>query len=268
MSLAAFALRLSAIQALRGATYAGERVFDSTIDPIDFLAQQERQPFIVVSTEDEEADIEGRDLLYPSRKIALLIEFGLASKVDAGDIDIPHTDAGLEASLNIMHRQIMRALTIGGAWADLFREFSPRIEKLVSRRMADAPKQGARFALRQVVLTCDTLADPDYGAAPEAGTAWARLLSAMDGDPELADFATVLRDAIIGDPLPSWRRRQAALGISEAGLAAIGLAPVFEHAAEDQEPAAATEATLDGMGVETTISDGSTEEFEAWRNPA
>ena len=245
MSLAAFALRTATVMSLKGSTFADDRVYEAAIDPINFLVQEQRQPFIIVSTEDEEADVEGRDLNLPARKLALLIEIGLATRVETGAIEIPHTDAGLEAALNLMHRQVMRVfLASEGAWPDVLKDLTVRIDKIVSRRMADAPEKGAKYAARQIVLSVDTLAEPDFGVEPDPDNAWGRLLAAMETDPDLSGFAPLVREQIVGETLTPWRLVEAQLGLTRSGVAAIGLAPLVT---EDDDVVPVTEILVDAV---------------------
>ena len=63
MSIIALAIRMAATRALEteGATLAGARVFDSAITPLDEMVSAEPKPMIVVSTEDDSAEVGGAD---------------------------------------------------------------------------------------------------------------------------------------------------------------------------------------------------------------
>ncbi len=126
MSLIPLALRIITVRALQNSTLAGACVFDSAIDPIDQRIKQEAQPVILVYTDDDKQTVAGRDLLNASRELQLTLEFAAATAVsvkvkvekengEEGEeelvsYEIPHTDAGLEATLNLIRRQTFRVL--------------------------------------------------------------------------------------------------------------------------------------------------------------
>ena len=95
MSLARLAMRIAAARALRGATLAETRVYDSAIAPIDQTIAEERQPILIVITDDHEMEVTGRDLFHGSVSCDLVIEAAIAARVEfAGEesvVTIPHT---------------------------------------------------------------------------------------------------------------------------------------------------------------------------------
>ena len=128
-SIASMALRLAARRLLEGNTMAGEAVYDSAIAPIDHMVEDgDTAPFIVISSEDEVATIQQREILSGERSIDLVIEIAIAAKVTGtgkpdqeGDpepeIVIPATDAGLEISLTLISRQVLhRLFETRGGW--------------------------------------------------------------------------------------------------------------------------------------------------------
>ena len=63
------ALRLMTVMALRGATDAGNRVWDSRIGEVDALAREEgANPFILVYADDEDGNGAGASLRKPDRR--------------------------------------------------------------------------------------------------------------------------------------------------------------------------------------------------------
>ena len=171
MSLIRLAIRMAAVRALSGVTLAEDRVFDSAIEPIENFAKDENpRPVIVVTTDDDEADITGRDLMgAETRRLDLVIEFIIAGSTTAGEITVPHTDAGMEVILDVLQRQIYRALLSGETpWAEDFKRMAPRFLRVLSRRGASA-EDGVRFAARQLTLTVDTIHDPEPGVAMADG---------------------------------------------------------------------------------------------------
>ncbi|UYO50331.1 hypothetical protein KQX64_07085 [Rhodopseudomonas palustris] len=242
MSLINLAVRLSAVKALKGATLAGSRVFDSQIDALDDRITKDKAPAIVVYIDEDEGSPVGCDLVNADRSLSLVIEISVASKIIVGDVTevvIPYTDPGLEASLNIIGWQVMRSLQASDSeWAKLWRLFVTQILGFSSYRGASAEK-GVRWAARQIVLKCETLSEPAYGLAPAAGEAWGQFLAALsaDADPGLASLSGLLRQVIAEPELPDWRSAAAVLGVNADIAAGIGIAPADPTMPEAAPPA-------------------------------
>jgi hypothetical protein len=238
MSLARLAMRIAAARALSGATLAETRVHDSAVAPIDQTIAEERQPILIVTTDDHEMDVTGRDLFHGNAACDLVIEAAIAARVEVvGEesiITIPHTDEGMELALDLMEHQVMAALTRERSdWSRVWMKLVPRISRRLSRRGASVEK-GVRFAARQIVLTCDLIEAPGDGASVAVGTAWADLLGLMETDADLAPIATMLRSEIEGTPLADWRRAANMLGIHRETVNAMGLGPVLDLSEDPQ----------------------------------
>ncbi|WP_449255185.1 hypothetical protein [Bosea sp. (in: a-proteobacteria)] len=226
MSLTAFAIRTCLWRALYGRTYAETRVHDSDVQPIAEMLSADPLPFLIVSTDDDIAEVEGHRFSEAGRKLDVVIEIVVAAVHNVGgegDPDykliIPATDDGFETTVNFIGRQAMRVMQADDSvWADLFRSFTPGAKRMVSKRGAETKP---RYAARQIVVTCDTLCEPAFGEEP--ADEWARLIAAMQDDTILAPYAPVLAAEIRGEVLPDWKRLQAALGATRAGVSALGL---------------------------------------------
>lgn len=212
-SMIALAARVAAVRALRGATAVSDnRILDSAMLPIDQMATQEPQPFIVVSTEDETSQPDGRDINNGTRTLDLVIELGLAQGVEielppaegggtAVAVSVPNTDAGLELSMAIIGRQIFNCLfgRGGGIWGHAFRELAGNVQRLQSRRGVPT-KDGQRFAARQWIFTLQPIAEPAVGQVLE-GTPLALFFAAAEADEDFnASVASAIRAAIEGVP--------------------------------------------------------------------
>jgi len=229
MSLVPLALRIITVKALRGETYALGRVLDSSLDAIDMTVTKDKSPVIVVSSDDEEyANETGKLALNAAeRSVDIVIESAVASMVEAPDgtqqLTIPHTDAGMEAVLGIMGRQILRALlTPATPWSDLWRRVVVGVPKVMIRRGA-AAEQGVRFAARQMVICCRTLHEPPFGEPIGQGMFWDDLLSLMAADDDLADLAKIIRGEIEGPALAFYDAAAAMLGISRGAAGKLGI---------------------------------------------
>ena len=257
MSLSVMAVRLAAYKALQGRTLAGGRVFDSRVDPLDFKSDDDRAPLIVVSVDEDRGTVTGRDLAAADREIELIIEIAIAARVrrtiGAGNteetIEVPETDAGLEASVGIVGYQVVRALQADpGPWAEVFRALVPRIHTFTARRGADV-KNGVRYAARQIVLRCDCLAEPAFGAALDQDLAWGRFVALAKADASLGRLGKLIEAEIEGAPLTDWEQAQAALGLTGDEAAGIGIAPFRDHAESGDEMGTLDEIVLDPLGL-------------------
>ncbi|WP_276200578.1 hypothetical protein [Chelatococcus sp. XZ-Ab1] len=248
MSLTSLAIRLATIRALKGRTLAGDNVFDSTIKALDALAPEATTPFIIVTTDDDQFAIEGRDLLAGDHRLELVIEIATAKKLAVEDgpdvLTIPASDAGLEASLNILGWQIARALAAdGGEWSDLWRSIVVKVHSIASRRGADETN-GVRYAARQFIYTVDHIAEPLPGTAPHEGDAWARIIAALKADPEFGSIGRIVEAEIVSNELQPWERVRAALGLADDEATWISDRPF-----EDGAPLAALDLT-DGFTID------------------
>lgn len=227
MSLVAYAIRTCLWRALLGRTLAGDRVHDSAVTELSELLDSDPRPFIIVSTDDDEGEVSGNDYLtIGERKLDVVIEIAVGSIENVGTAAEPNyairlasSDDGFETTVDFLGRQVLRVLQAGeGVFADLFRAFTPGRKRIMRRRGAGT---NPRFAARQIVLTCDPLHEPAFGEAPEAE--WADLVAAMRADPVLTIQADLLAAEIVGDALPEWEQLRARLGVTRAGLRAVGL---------------------------------------------
>jgi hypothetical protein len=266
MSLASLALRVCACQALKGGTLAGDNVFDSAIDTLDELIGSDPAPVLIVSIDEGKGEGPERDWLSGESSVTLLFETAIASVASVaatnGDgeetvVNMSATSEGLEASLDILWRQICRALLVPagrGSWQDLFQRFAMRWRSINRKRGGGA--EGIRFAARYYLVEIEPLSEPDFGGAP-AGP-WADLIAAMRNVPDLVDLAdTLAREIAAPEDLTAWQQAQARLGVSDEGMrAGTGLAPFAatdtDEAAVGDAAAELTEVVIDPNGVSST----------------
>ena len=241
MSLTTFALRFAAVRALRGNTLASDRVFDSDIIPLDQLATAQKAPFISVYTDIERTiKMTGRDILGAEREIELSFEVAVSAQVDVtvtddtggvtteSQISVPQTDAALEAQLNIIGRQITRALLDpASAWAEVWRKMIVRIVKIDEKRGAMS-QNGIRFAARQFIFSCAVIAEPSFTPPTYV---WDDLIKLMADDPDTENLALILASEIKTPNISEWQASQVDLGLTYEGWLGLqgtygGLAPV------------------------------------------
>ena len=262
MSLSIAALRLATVKSLDGKTSAGDRVFDSVVDPLDLLGKA-AAPTIVVLTDTGNSKIEGRDLLGAASEVDLVIEFFVASAtrvtvpVEDGAsgetethevIVYPATDAGFE---NLLRRLAWEVATIlSGSkdpWPELWRRAAVTVKSADWDRGGDA-KAGARFNFLRVTYRVEPIADPIRGEELIEGYFWKEFLDTADADDELSDLAKDWRALITTPDLPAWRVAASALGLTAAELRGVGLAPFAGHVTGVAESARLVSITLDPVG--------------------
>lgn len=253
MSLIRFAVRQCAARAIAGATLAEGRVFMSVIDPISAKLSEERAPVITVNTDDHKQAADGRDMTGGEAHLDLVFEAAIAARVETTGTDgtgaevavtIIEADAGLDLTLDLIEHQILRALLAPSPWADLFRRFVLVMHERVSRRGADA--SGTRWAARQLVIRCDTLAEPVGAEDIAPGSVWGDLLALMEADAALASIAPLIRATLAGDAR-DWVRGAAMLGISADVAEEVGFAPIAF--AENGDPVEIDEVILTEGGA-------------------
>lgn len=269
MSLTRLVMRLAAARALRDRTLAGARVFDSAVDPIDQTIAENRQPLLVLTTDEHEADITGRDLAGDAQRCDLVIELAIAARVEVPARDgqggqitiaIPHTDEGMELTLDMMEHQVITALTRDdSAWARAWMKLVPGVSRRLSRRGASS-ENGVRFAARQLVLTCDMVDTPASGADIPPGTAWGEVLVLMETDQTLAPIAAMLREQIEGEYVPDWARTAQILGVPLKVIDQLGVLPTLD---DQGDPVPLDSVIFDEEGDRVTVIDASMTVSEA-----
>lgn len=269
MSLTRLVMRLAAARALRDRTLAGARVFDSAVDPIDQTIAENRQPLLVLTTDEHEADVTGRDLAGDAQRCDLVIELAIAARVEVPARDgqggqitiaIPHTDEGMELTLDMMEHQVLTALTRDdNSWTRAWLKLVPRVTRRLSRRGASS-ENGVRFAARQLVLTCDLVDTPAVGEDIPAGTAWGEVLALMEADQTLAPIAAMLREQIEGETVPDWARNAQMLGVPLEVMDQLGVLPTLD---DQGVPMALDAVIFDEEGDRVTVIDASMTAIEA-----
>jgi hypothetical protein len=233
MSLARMALRISTVIALRDATMAQERVRDSALSQLDAEAVDDLAPVITVSTEATE-----RKRGAQMQQTSLVLELALTAKLrtdaetdqetDQIVIGFAETDGELDLMLDLFERETLDALARpDSAAADLFRALcggeavnSPGSDYSSIRCVGAA---GQRLAVRQILLTADTLLDPVRGEPCD----WLeRFLDLIEGDPEYGAIHPLLSAFLAGSGLGAAFREQARLFLDAAGAKALGLSPL------------------------------------------
>ena len=234
MSLTALAVRFATIRALKGRTFAEDRVFDSKINPVNLVARSESKPVIIVTTDDDNIDITGKDLRAGNHKLELVIEIAVTQKIEVkvgnGNktevITISASDAGLEATVGLIGWQIAKALSAdGGEWGNIWRTLVTNVHSISSRRGADE-ENGVRYAARQYIYSLDHIDEPAPGETPCEGCAWGKVLAAMKADADYAGIAKLIEAEISGGDYLPWEIARGHLGIANDVAEIIGTKPI------------------------------------------
>lgn len=266
MSLIRPVLRMCAVAALRDRTWAESRVFDSDNTPLIDALQQDTKPYITVFTDaDTRTDIDGKDIYTSMRRIALVLEIGLASAttVANGDkiLNIPQTDQAMEALIDFIETQALSAI-IGdpfSKWGEIVRRMVNHIERIPSIRGGSSTQTTTRWAARQLTLICQTVADPAPGTVlPQHHPIRDFITLAKSTEQaglHMAEAANLIEAMLNESPAPDWRQAQAWMGMTEAAIRATGIAPLLE-----------TDETAP-VYVEETVQEDETLEFPLNYNP-
>ncbi|NTG74483.1 hypothetical protein G6M02_14245 [Agrobacterium rhizogenes] len=219
MSIVRVALRISAVEALKGRTLVDCNVLDSQIGALDVAANgslhtpQER-PFISVYTDDSKVT-NGLELrsFAKSGLVDIVFEAGIATPHVVTDTDtdesviyegVPATDANFEFHLDLTMRQIADALADPeNEWAAIFNGFV-RSFAHSQRSRASGDTNGVRLAAHQLKLTVDAIADPVRGVGLNEDSPLALFFAKCETDllsrmPDMARKIALMRAQISGD---------------------------------------------------------------------
>jgi hypothetical protein len=237
------------------------RVYDSDNTPLlDALKEISSGPYIVVFTDDDTAsNISGHDISMADRAISIVLEVGIASRVELPGADgsppqpaleLPATDEAMEIVIDIVEMQAKRALwqDTTNAWGDLLKEIVLGIRRVPSMRGAQADK-GTRYAARQTTFIAENvIADPIPGMTLEAYHPVTKFLALARSDVNaaIATAADIIERALLTDPTANWRQAQSWLGLTEQAARAMGIAPLVQ-VVPDEEGAMLTD---DDQGVQ------------------
>lgn len=233
MSLAMMALRIAAVQALKGATLVGGNVLDSEIAALDLTANgalktDQEKPFIAIYTEGANVGDTRLTGLRSNGAIEVVFNFGIAASMTVSDPEnglavvegYPGTDANFEMLLDAISCQICRALVDPeNAWAQVWTDLVQEVVAKVQRRNSTSDR--VRMAAGQVVLTVNALADPLDDRVLQGDGPWKRLvdLAATDGLPQ----AALLSDLIGAQNVDLYDRYESLLGLSGRDAASLKL---------------------------------------------
>lgn len=268
MSLTRIALRIAAVEALKGKTLVGNNVLDTPNGALDIqadgtLRSDKDKPFISVYTDQGKVErVTGRSLT-ENGMCDIIFEMGvslamLETDEDTGattmvGINIPASDRNQEFFLDIVQRQICDALTDpSNEWADLYRSLHYGIAKIefAGARNAD---DGQRLAGHQMRLTVELADDPIAGEPLELSTPFMKFLTALEASEAYVRQAATLRTFVSGS-IDDRQRLQRRHGLTAAELDTLGHeAPVLAEGGAVAEMTA-VDIEIDGLSPITVTA--------------
>jgi len=234
MSVVRMLTRMCAVAALRGQTWADDRVFDSDNTPLSqkLTAGGEAKPYIVVYTDvDNRSAIDGTDLLNADRELALVLEIGVASKIEGqtGEavIKTPLTDEGMEIALDMVENQVISLLFADpqNPWGEILKHLVMRVIRITGQRGA-AAERDRRWAARQLSIVCEVISDLPPGVPVPAGHPIREFIRVSKSNPGMEHAGEICVALTSQDIAPKWEQVQAALGVRRHALRGMGLAPL------------------------------------------
>lgn len=219
MSIVRIAIRIAAIEALRGRTLFGDNVLDSEIGTLQVdadgnLRTEEDAPFISVYTDaatTRDIDIDLRSFSV-NGATEILFEAGITAAMTQTDPDtdasvligigVPATDRSFEFSLDMVARQIGDILVDeDNEWSEIFRLFIQRFIRIDHARTGGT-NDGLRLAGRQLKLTALLMNDPVAGEVLKPTSVMARFFAKAEEltNPELVSYIAAMKSQINPDP--------------------------------------------------------------------
>jgi len=234
MSVVRMLMRMCAVAALRGETWADDRVFDSDNTPLSqaLTLNAAAKPYIVVYTDvDNRLNLEGTDVLNVDRELALVLEIGVASKIEGptgeATIKTPLTDEGMEIALDMIESQVIGALFADprSPWGEILKHIVMRVTRVSGQRGASAERD-RRWAARQLTFVCDVIADLPPGVPVPAGHPIREFIRVAKLNPGMEHAGEICAALTSQEIAPKWEQVQAWLGVRRHVLRGMGLAPL------------------------------------------
>lgn len=269
MSLTRIALRIAAVEALKGRTLVGANVLDSPNGALDVQADgtlrtAEDRPFVAIYTDQGRSEnISGRSLT-ENGACDIIFEMGISSAMlelnkETGEtamvgIAIPASDQASEFFLDVVQRQIRDALVDpANPWAEIYRGLHYRVLK-IEFAGARNTEDGQKLAGHQMRLTVELADDPVRGEAMDPGAPLLKFLDALEasGDEVYETQAATMRSLLSGSA-EDWEQLQWRQGMTAAELLALGHGPLASDVDRSTPPLES--ATIDVENFNTVTVD-------------
>lgn len=218
MSLVRIALRICAVQALKGRTLVGTNVLDSEIGALETapdgtLRTDKEKQFISVYADDSKqlTGLETRSFA-TNGQIEMVFEAGVATPHLTKDAEtdetvimngLPATDANFEFYLDLTMRQIADGLSDpDNEWAAIFNSLIIRFDKCQRSRIS-GDTNGVRLAAHQMKITVDAVAEPVAGQPLNLASPMAKFFAKCESDlisrePDMAEKIALMKAQLAG----------------------------------------------------------------------
>ncbi len=239
MSLIMSALSVCLVKALKGKSFAEDRVLESDPDALvetlnGALEIKQPGPFVNVFVQGAKATVGGQSLLRENGDVEIIFEMGVNAQMTISDpetgegrltmVDLVPSTANMDRLLGLMWSQITNAIEDqSNEWADLVRSLVVGLDAGEIVRMGVVSTAGQRLAARQIKLTVRALSEPQADNWDEQGAPFGRYVAAVEqsGDNVLAgQIRTILGN---GDLI--WSDYAGQQGWGPDQLSAVGLGP-------------------------------------------
>ncbi|QPC87140.1 hypothetical protein GA830_10585 [Mesorhizobium sp. NBSH29] len=173
-------VRLAAVSALNNfmqapyPTLAGDKIFDSRIEPVEDFKEDVMFPVCVVYTDYDRDHWDHHTSMKKDRLLTVTFELLIAqvTETDGGfTVNHPNTDSELETSLDIFELQIANAFKALNPAADCFRHLMNSYVGVISRRGATI-EGGTKLAARQITVESKVTRGPTNGTMVPAVAAF------------------------------------------------------------------------------------------------
>ena len=266
MSLVRIALRLAAVEAVRGRTIFGDRVIDSPNGAFDIQADgryrtAQDKPFIAVYTQSGMVKHERGRNLHRNGSCEIVFESGLSSAMTETDpetgastlagIMVPATDRNIEFQLDIVGRQIRDALIDpANAWGQIFLGLTLGFHG-TDYSVASSRSSGQSLAGHQMRISLDLIDDPVRGEPLPNDASFARFLAKLgaSADETLRAHAQTMGDVLGLGLDPDWMQFQRRAGHTADALHALGRGPIAGDDDRATPVFAAAEINAAGSGT-------------------
>lgn len=191
-------VRLAAISALNNymqapyPTLAGDKIFDSRIEPVEDFKEDVLFPVCVIYTDYDRDHWDHHSMMSKDRFLTITFELLIAqvTEQDGGFlVNHPNTDSELETSLDIFEIQIENAFKADNVAANCFRYLMNSYVGVISRRGATV-EGGTKLAARQITVESKVTRGPANGTIAPAIAAF---LDELEGHDDYADRVPGIR---------------------------------------------------------------------------
>lgn len=265
MNLAFLALRIAAVEAIKGGTLAGDNVLDSEIAGIETdgngaLRVGQEQRFVAVYTQSGKTmvDSNAQRPFYGAGQCELIFEMAITKAMNLVDEDtgtttlfqdVPATDAAFEFYLGTVGRQVMDCLSSPtNEWAQIWRDLCPEVRSIELNRASG--NDIVRLAGHQIKMVCSTIEQPIAGHELDPEGGFAKFLTALENHPddERKAMAVVLQEMLAGNTLANWEQISARLGMDGGEAVSIGIGSL-ETDDGSQSDAQELNVEVEGLGT-------------------